>query len=329
MKNLHEFFIVELHVLSSSAESMHRILKRMSSSATGKEIVEIMDTYYFQSQYQVKKIKQYQSRPTSAEHFSKSFVMRKLADEGQTNLGYQGSWIIRDIALLLTLHKMKHYQRALIGAALHHGELLKAEEGVDLLNTIKQKIAEEEAKPLDLIKSLLSKGKKEDLEPEIIHFLGLMVRSQILEENRVESFLEVFTNRANSEILYDALLTYKEKQQQVKKTLKEIQEYFPGNPNVLDWGIIKEVANECSAEVGKAQEAHLKDLATICVVQRLQHLRIAEYEIQVMLAGFLNKQGVKVQLLTLLENEWGNNQSLNAIAQGSLLKKGLDQRVKK
>jgi len=328
VNTLYDLFIHELKDLYSAADEMYKVLKRMSSSATNPVIVEMLDTYYTQVQYQKEKLEEFFASKSIDVDKADCPIMEKLSHHGLGSMRYEGSKEIRDIALLITVNIMKHFEVTAFGTALTHAERLKEDNIADMLLSLKNKIAEEKQKPAAIASKILKDGASDELKKEVKQLLGSMLKAQVSDEERLSSFLTEIGPKANSNRLKEALESYRSEHEDVRKQLADfLSENIP-SIDIDQWSVMDGFISEWEEHLSSVRSDDLKDIGFILSVQRIQHHNMALFEFQRLLTGFIEHPEMQGRLEYLLKQEEGNDVSFTAIAEGSLFQEGLDAKIK-
>ncbi|MEX2304724.1 MAG: DUF892 family protein [Waddliaceae bacterium] len=326
MKSLSDLLTHELKDIKSAADTLTKFLKRMANSATNAELSNILDTYYNQAQYQSKKLREYFEENTLTEKEEASEIMIKIKDHGRSSMRYQGSSEIRDIALILTLNMVKHFEISVFAAALTHANRLKQPELVDRLLSLKKMIAEDAERPLEIVQSLLEKANQSKIKQEISRLLGVILKAHVLDEQKLLNFLPELIEKAQSSDLIEALETYQDEHAVYVEDLRSFQREFSEEDPLVEWEVMEGYIAEWKQHL-KAPQSPLTDIGIILSVQRIQHHNIAILEIEEVLAEYIENRGMQSHIHIILNREIGNDRSLLAIAEGSLFEKGLDEQL--
>ncbi len=310
METLKELFILEIKGVKSSAESMTQLLKRMSSLATHRKLAELLDTYYFQSQYQRDKLNDYlKEQPKTG-----SLIMRKVNDHALTSMRYKGSTKIRDLALILSLNIMKHIEQTAIGAAITHAKQLKLDEEADMLLSLQNIIAERQGSPLLIANQILKDHSSPELKDETsVLFLSLL-QAHLRDEEKLLDFLPSLNRQARSKELKTAISDYQASLQKNHDRLSDIQ--TTDSPD--DWGVMDSFINEAKKHLDKAQSDIVNEQAIIFSIQRMQHQTMALLEIEELLARFLDRSEIQSDIRKFLSHEQSHNNEFTKMAQGAL-----------
>ncbi len=323
MKTLNDLFIHELKDLYRAADGMHQVFKRMSSAATHPELVQMLDTYYTQTERQKKKLQEFFTAQSIEIDDTDSPVSRKIQDHGRASMRYEGSKEIRDLALLLSVEIMKHFEVTAFGTLLTHADRLKREDMTDLLLSLKKKIGEEEQKPLHIASRLLDEGDKKETQD----LFSTILKAQVRDEQQLLSFLPDLIAQASSSTLKEALETYQSEHKAAHEKLKEIDSERQNGSEINEWSVINAYTTEWKQDLSAIESPDLKDIGIILSVQRMQHLNMALYAFENLLAKHLEGTEEEKTMELLHDQELGNDQSFTAIAEGSLFNKGLDAKV--
>ena len=328
MKTLYDLFIHELKDIYSAAGHMHDILNRMSSSATDSDLVQVLKTYYNQSQYQKDKLREF-----SKDHpvdFDKADcpIMKKLQDHGVASMRYEGSKEIRDIALLLTVQLMKHFEITAFGTVLTHANSLNREEIVNVLLPLKKKVAEEEKKPFNIASTILEERSSPELKKEAQELLGRIIRAHIKDEDRLLEFLPETIRHASSDTLREALETYQTEHQGYRETMEGMLDNFRVKDEISGWSVMDGFTREWKEHLSTESASDLKDVGIIMSIQRIQHQNMALFAFVRLLSQFIENSDLENKFLQFQKQEEGNDQSFTAVAEGSLFSEGLDTKVK-
>ena len=319
MKKLHDYFSWELQVLYSAAKFMQSITKKMSSAATEPKVAEIMDTYYFQSLHQQKKIEEYIHFAANEKQEAISYAMSQLADEAHAYLTYEGSTTIRDIALLTVTHKMKHYEIALSETATRHAEMLQAQEAVELLNTVKKKIAEDPQDIPKFIRKFCQKKQSTRLNGEAEGFLYRLLQTQAAEEKVIESFSTALEAKAVTDPLRHALKTYRKKHVAIEQFIANAKKQMKGRKIGNEANSAMALFKESEEALHQTKEKSISDIVIISNLQKVMHVQMAAYEIETVLADYLDLVDIQDHINTILEHEASSSHFLASIADESML----------
>jgi len=317
----------ELNDVYNSSEHLLDVLQRMKSDATNSEIVEMLETYYDQAQYQKKKLEEHFSERPNKKEETDCLIMEALKKHGLESIRYQGSTEIRDIVLLLTVNMMKHFENTAFGTLIAQAKRLKDEELVDLLNSLKKKIAEERKRPLDIADAILKEGKSEDLKKEVETLLTQIIQVQVKDEKTLLDFLEHVIQEANSSELQDAIETYISEHAAYLEKFEAFLAAGESEEEVKNWETLHSFVSEWKEHLGSIPPGDLKDIGILLSIQRIMHQNAAVYEIEGVLADFLESRDMLKSFETFHQQEMDNDQSFTAIAEGSLFQKGLDAKV--
>jgi ferritin-like metal-binding protein YciE len=327
MRGFYNFFIYELRELYSAAQYLTQVLKRMSSKATDKKLVEMLDTYYSQSQYQIRKLDEFFNLSKFKGGPVDCKIMSKLCDHARASMGYNGSKEIRDLALILSLNMMKHFERTFFRTLHSHASLMKLEDMLDLLHSLQIKIAQEQTKPLEIASSIMKTGKQTDLKEEAEELLGSIAFSQTEDVPILLNFLPELQNSVQSPNLKEALDTYQSNLEEYLEVLNSINRHLEG-VEIEEWNVMKAFISEFKEDRNHVSQS-LTDITVVFFIQRIQHQNIASFEIETLLSGHTSNTALNKSFQKLLEQEKGHDQSFTAIAEGSLFFEGLDPKPSK
>lgn len=328
MKTLYDLFIHELKDIYSAADFMHSILNRMASSATHSDLVQMLKTYYNQAQYQRDKLQEFSREYSLDFDTADSPIMRKLHDHGVASMRYQGSKEIRDLALLLTVQLMKHFEITAFGTLLTHAKRLNREEITNALIPLKKKVAEERQRAVEIASGILEENSSSSLKQEVQELLARIIKAQVQDEARLLRFLPETIRQASSDILREALETYQAEHRNYNESLKDMLEQFQKSEEITDWSVMEGYTSEWEEHLQTDKASDLKDVGIIMSIQRIQHQNMALYEFERLLADFIENSDMEKTFLQCQKQEEGNDQSFTAIAEGSLFSEGLDTKVK-
>jgi ferritin-like metal-binding protein YciE len=327
LKTLYDLFIHELKDLYGAAENMHQVLKRMSSSASNPKLSQMLDTYYYQVEHQQEKLKTFFIKNGINFEDSNSPIMSKISDHGLASMGYEGSKEIRDLALLLTVNMMKHFETTAFGTLLTHANRLEKDDIVDLLLSLKKKIAEDEEKPLEIASAIIESRDVSELKEEIEELLGSILQAQVQDEQELINYLPKIIQEAQSSRLQEALETYQSDHLEYQEVLRLFLPDFPNSSEIDEWSVMEGFTSEWQEHLNNADSGVLKDIGIILSIQRIQHQNMALFEFENLLSDHIENSEMQMCFEKLSENEIGNDQSFTAIAEGSLFEDGLDTKI--
>lgn len=144
-------------------------------------------------------------------------------------------------------------------------------------------------------------------------------------EKQMIEAMPTIIEAASSQEVKDAFATHLEESkghlQRVRALLQEL-EANPANTNCEAMtGIVKEVSNV----VDSTGKADVKDVALIAAAQRAEHYEITGYGTARAFAATLGYSEAASELQLILNDEYDADGRLDKIAEGGLLKMGLNQ----
>ncbi|MGA8164725.1 MAG: DUF892 family protein [Waddliaceae bacterium] len=328
MKTLYDLCLHELKDLYNAADYMHQVLKRMSSSATNPKLVQMLDTYYRQVQHQKEKLREFFAKYSVDIDQARSPIMSKIRDHGLASMRFEGSKEIRDLALLLTLNMMKHFEKTAFGTLLTHANRMKHEEIIDMLLSLRKKIAKDEKQPMAIASDIMEETETSELKREVEVLLGRIVKAHVRDENQLLTLIPQLISEVNVDKLKEALETYQFEHQAHQEELYTFLTEFQNASEIEGWSVMDGFALEWKKDLSAIGSQALKAVGVILSIQRIQHQNMALFEFEERLSRHLGHSEMQKRFEYLFEQEMGNDQSFTAIAEGSIFEEGLDAKVK-
>jgi ferritin-like metal-binding protein YciE len=158
LQTLTDLYFHELKDLYSAEQQLIKALPKMAKAATNEELAAGFQEHLEQTKEHARRLEQILSSHRQTTRGPKCKGMRGLVAEGAEMIEEEAEPEVKDAGLIAAAQRVEHYEMAGYGTARTHAELLKDEEGANLLQTTFEEEKQTDEKLTKLAKSTINLG---------------------------------------------------------------------------------------------------------------------------------------------------------------------------
>jgi ferritin-like metal-binding protein YciE len=158
LQTLADLYVHELKDLYSAEQQLIKALPKMAKAATNEELATGFQEHLEQTKEHARRLEQILSTHRQTTRGPKCKGMRGLVAEGAEMIEEEAEPEVKDAGLIAVAQRVEHYEMAGYGTARTYAELLKDEEGANLLQTTFEEEKQTDEKLTKLAKSTINLG---------------------------------------------------------------------------------------------------------------------------------------------------------------------------